>query len=136
MLMSPYIKVWPQAMLLGLQPSHIKTTLNDLTLLSDEIWHIAGDKSTDMTWYVKRVLLLKAYAFTETHMLADESKDFQATWEFLDRRLTEMEGVIGAVNNAGPLTSSIITGIGSIASILSPQNLSMDDTYMQYLQRK
>lgn len=70
-LMSPYIKVWPQAMLLGVQPAHLKTTLSDLTMLSDEMWHIAGDKSTDMHWYARRALLLKAYAFTETHMLAD-----------------------------------------------------------------
>ena len=58
-------------MLLGLQPSHLPTTLGQLNAISDHVWWWAGDRTTDASWYVKRGLLLKAYVLTETHLLAD-----------------------------------------------------------------
>lgn len=88
--MKPYIDKWPQAMALGLQPRNLPTTLEQLHAISDEIWHLAGDKSTDLNWYTKRALLTKVYVMTETHMIADKSEDYFETWQFLDRRLDEV----------------------------------------------
>ena len=45
-----------------------------------------------MTWYTKRAMLTKIYVLTETHMVQDKSQNFEATWEFLDRRLDNMNG--------------------------------------------
>ena len=54
---------------------------------SSQVWYKAGDKSTDYNHYTKRILFNTVYASTELFMLTDKSKDFNATWEFLDRRL-------------------------------------------------
>ena len=127
-LMSPYISYWPQAMLLGLKPVNMSTTITQLSAISDEICFQAGDKSTDMTWYTKRGLLLKTYLLTETHMLGDKSPDFKDTWEFLDRRIAEMEIAESIINHAPSFGGSIFTGLKSIINIASPTNLNMDDT--------
>jgi ubiquinone biosynthesis protein COQ9 len=51
--------------------------------------HNAGDKSTDMSWYSKRATLAAVYTATELFMLTDVSPDFEDTWAFLDRRLSD-----------------------------------------------
>ena len=56
-------------MLLGAQPQFLSTTIGELHKISDEIWWLSGDRSTDMNWYVKRALLMKTYVLTETYML-------------------------------------------------------------------
>lgn len=40
-------------------------------MLIDEIWHAAGDDSTDVDWYVKRTILGGIYSTTELYMLTD-----------------------------------------------------------------
>lgn len=42
-------------------------------MLIDEIWHAAGDDSTDTDWYVKRTVLGGIYTATELYMLSDAS---------------------------------------------------------------
>jgi hypothetical protein len=37
--------------------------------LVDSLWHFAGDKSTDMNWYSKRLSLLAIYKSTELAMM-------------------------------------------------------------------
>jgi ubiquinone biosynthesis protein COQ9 len=87
--MAPYIDKWPQAMALGLQPKNLTTTLQQISSISDEIWKLSGDQSTDINWYTKRALLSKIYVLTETYMLQDKSPNFEQTWEFLDNRLED-----------------------------------------------
>jgi ubiquinone biosynthesis protein COQ9 len=68
-IMSPYVEVWPQAMLLGLKPTNLVKTAGKLHEISDELWFLAGDRSTDITWYTKRSMLTKVYIATEVFML-------------------------------------------------------------------
>jgi len=89
--MSRYVGTWPQAMALGLRPQHLPSTLSKLYQLSDEIWYLAGDRSTDHKYYMRRHNLLKVYCLTEIYMLQDKSDHFKDTWVFLDKRLEEME---------------------------------------------
>ena len=56
----------------------------------DAIWHAAGDKSVDFSWYTKRAILTGVYGSTLLFWLRDESEDGEATLAFLDRRF---EGV-------------------------------------------
>ena len=56
----------------------------------DTIWHAAGDRSTDFSFYTKRGLLAGVYAATTLYWLDDRSDDAQATAAFLDRRLAEV----------------------------------------------
>ena len=71
------------------QPSYLPASLRELTLLSDEIWYLAGDVSVDPSWYTKRASLSTIYAATELFMTTDKSPEFGETRAFLRRRLGE-----------------------------------------------
>ena len=60
----------------------------------DAIWHAAGDRSADFSWYTKRAILTPIYAATLLYWLRDDSFDDEATLAFLDRRLAAI-GRIG-----------------------------------------
>jgi ubiquinone biosynthesis protein COQ9 len=53
----------------------------------DSIWHAAGDRSADFSWYTKRAILAGIYNATLLYWLRDDSPDAGATLAFLDRRL-------------------------------------------------
>ncbi len=53
----------------------------------DEIWHLAGDRAADFTWYTKRAILTGVYGATLLYWLRDYDEDNAATLAFLDRRL-------------------------------------------------
>ena len=53
----------------------------------DAIWHAAGDRSADFSWYSKRAILAAIYAATLLFWLRDTSDDAAASLAFLDRRL-------------------------------------------------
>ena len=60
----------------------------------DAIWHAAGDRSADFSWYTKRAILTGVYGATLLFWLRDWSEDDAETLAFLDRRLAEV-GRIG-----------------------------------------
>eukprot|EP01083_Nonionella_stella_P131450 399367_1 len=86
---APYMSNWQQGMGLGAQPTQVLETINDILMMIDEVWHIAGDKSSDTNWYTKRMLLAGVYTSTELFMLMDKSPGYSDTWKFLDRRLED-----------------------------------------------
>jgi len=53
----------------------------------DAIWHAAGDRSADFSWYTKRAILTGVYVATLLFWLRDSSEDDADTLAFLDRRL-------------------------------------------------
>ena len=53
----------------------------------DAIWHAAGDRSADFSWYSKRAILAGVYGATLLFWLRDGSDDDGETLGFLDRRL-------------------------------------------------
>ncbi len=53
----------------------------------DAVWHSAGDRSADFSWYTKRAILAGVYGSTLLYWLRDESANDAATMAFLDRRL-------------------------------------------------
>lgn len=54
-------------------PVNLPTTIKQRALLMDEIWHAAGDRSSDVDWYTKRAILAGVYSTTELYMLTDIS---------------------------------------------------------------
>src|ERR1700761_1500087 len=52
----------------------------------DAIWHAAGDRSADFSWYTKRAILAAVYTATVLYWLRDTSEDDAATLAFVDRR--------------------------------------------------
>jgi ubiquinone biosynthesis protein COQ9 len=53
----------------------------------DAIWHAAGDRSADFSWYTKRASLAVIYGAAVLYWLRDTAEDDSATLAFLDRRL-------------------------------------------------
>jgi len=90
-LLEPYIEHWPRAMsVMSFNPYYAVEAIENLLRLCDEIWHQAGDKSTDLNWYSKRITLAAIYKTTELFMITDKSENFQETWKFLDRRFADL----------------------------------------------
>ncbi len=56
----------------------------------DAIWHAAGDRSADFSWYTKRATLASIYSATVLFWLGDQSEDDTSTLAFLDRRLADV----------------------------------------------
>ena len=93
---------WAQALSIRAQPRNVPTAVEQLAHITDDIWHAAGDKSTDYNWYTKRGLLAGVYTATELYMLTDYSPGFAETWDVLDRRLKDVMTigrVMGQVNS-------------------------------------
>ena len=70
----------------------------------DAIWHAAGDRAADMSWYSKRATLAAVYTATVLFWLHDTSEDDAATLAFLDRRLA-------GVGRIGKLRARLTGGV-------------------------
>ncbi|HUB47534.1 MAG TPA: COQ9 family protein [Acetobacteraceae bacterium] len=68
-------------------PRHARLAAKCTARTVDAIWHAAGDRTTDFSWYTKRAILTAAYGATLLFWLRDSSEDDAATLAFLDRRL-------------------------------------------------
>ena len=71
-------------------PGHAGDGLRGLYRTVDAIWYAIGDRSTDASFYSRRALLAGVYASTLLHWLDDRSDDFAETWDFLDRRISDV----------------------------------------------
>ena len=70
-----------------LRPFVFLNTSKTLFQISDEIWFLSGDKSTDYNYYTKRFLLMKIYALTFSFFIFDRSENFQNTKKFLEKQI-------------------------------------------------
>ena len=57
---------------------------------SDAIWQAIGDSSRDLNWYSKRTTLSAVYTSCVLYWLGDDSVNYQATWDFLERRIANV----------------------------------------------
>lgn len=73
----------------------------------DAIWHAAGDRSADFSWYTKRAILTAVYGAALLFWLRDMSEEDTATLAFVDRRL-------GDVGRLGSLRARLANGIGRV----------------------
>ena len=69
--------------------------------ISDEVWFVSGDSSTDFNYYTKRFILMNIYVSTFLYFLKDSSEDFSKTENLLDKQ-------IKAVLKFGKLKSKIM----------------------------
>jgi ubiquinone biosynthesis protein COQ9 len=84
----------------------------------DAIWHAAGDRSADFSWYTKRAILAAVYSATVLYWLRDTSEDDADTLAFLDRRLAGI-GRIGRLRGRADAL---------LARLPRPRALRMGDT--------
>jgi ubiquinone biosynthesis protein COQ9 len=92
----PYKEAIRRALALLALPGYARVAAACTARTIDAIWHAAGDRSADFSWYTKRAILAAVYAATLLYWLRDTSEDDAATLAFLDRRLAEV-GRIGSV---------------------------------------
>jgi ubiquinone biosynthesis protein COQ9 len=79
---------------------------------ADAIWDVLGDTSEDVNWYTKRATLSGVYGSTILFWLGDQSPDHQATWDFLNRRISnvmQFEKLKGQVRG-NPLFKPLFAG--------------------------
>eukprot|EP00164_Ancoracysta_twista_P009333 GFYU01013783.1.p1 GENE.GFYU01013783.1~~GFYU01013783.1.p1 ORF type:complete len:273 (-),score=48.48 GFYU01013783.1:322-1140(-) len=99
-MITPYASTWHQAMALRLHPSNAPLSMRSKANAMDEIWFLAGDRSSDFGWYLKRAALGTVYTSTEFYLVSDMSPHFHETWEFLDRRLDDMQSSLQMAKEA------------------------------------
>ncbi|KAL8464080.1 hypothetical protein ACS0TY_033847 [Phlomoides rotata] len=109
---APHISKWPQALSIQARPLNVSTSFKQRAMLVDEIWHAAGDKATDIDWYLKRTILGGIYSTTELYMLTDNSQGYQETWAFLDERVRQAFDLKKSVQEVKYLTETLGAGIG------------------------
>jgi len=74
-------------------PINAKISLKILYKTCNSMWRIAGDKSTDFSFYTRRISLAAVYTPTLLFWLNDNSNDNVETEFFLDRRLKDINKV-------------------------------------------
>ena len=84
---------------------------------ADCIWRAIGDHSTDFNYYTKRSILAGVFSATMLYWLNDESEDWAATWEFLERRINDVmtfEKVKARALKLGDIPASLVRGLGRL----------------------
>ena len=74
-------------------PVNTKISLNILYRTCNSIWRIVGDKSTDFSFYTRRISLAAVYTSTLLFWLNDKSNNNIETEFFLDRRLKDISKI-------------------------------------------
>jgi ubiquinone biosynthesis protein COQ9 len=83
----PYKEAIRRALAVLALPQNARAAAACTARTIDAIWHAAGDRSADLSWYTKRAILTVIYTATILYWLRDTSEDDVATLAFLDRRL-------------------------------------------------
>ena len=78
----------------NLMPQNICRAQQSVCQSCDQIWYLAGDRSTDYNYYTKRALLEAVYSSSLLYWLADDSENYSATEEFIKRKIADV-GKIG-----------------------------------------
>ncbi|NWJ00432.1 COQ9 protein, partial [Crypturellus undulatus] len=115
----PYIEKWPQAISILLLPHNIPSSLSLLTSMIDDIWHYAGDRSTDFNWYTRRAVLTGIYNTTELVMIQDTSPDFEDTWRFLENRVADAVNMDNTAKQVKSTGEALVQGLMGAAVTVS-----------------
>jgi ubiquinone biosynthesis protein COQ9 len=92
----PHKEAVRRALALLALPSNARLAAAVTARTVDAIWHAAGDRAADFSWYTKRATLAAVYGATLLYWLRDSGEDDEATLAFLNRRLAGV-GRIGAL---------------------------------------
>lgn len=121
----PVITKWASALSIQANPLNAATALKQRALLVDDIWHAAGDRSSDMDWYTKRALLGAVYMTAELYMLTDFTPGYRDTWTFLEGRIKDAVNARKTGQEAVHLAQAVSQGLSnSLASFFNKQSTS------------
>jgi ubiquinone biosynthesis protein COQ9 len=97
-----------RAMAILALPGNARTAAAIMARTVDAIWHAAGDRSADFSWYTKRALLTAVYAATVLFWLHDTSDNDQDTRAFIERRLRGVGRLLKARRRASSLLGRLM----------------------------
>lgn len=100
---APHREAVRHALALLALPPHAPLALRSLYGTVDLIWHLAGDRATDFSFYTKRALLAGVYGATVPVWLDDRTEDLSVTFDFLDRRLRDVGRLPKVIGRLGRL---------------------------------
>ena len=83
----PYKEAIRRAIAVLALPQNARAAAKSTARTVDAIWHAAGDRSADFSWYTKRAILAAVYTATILYWVRDTSDDDAGTLAFLGRRL-------------------------------------------------
>jgi ubiquinone biosynthesis protein COQ9 len=112
----PYKEAIRRALAVLALPGNARAAAGCTARTVDAIWHAAGDRSANFSWYTKRAILAAVYSATVLYWLRDTSEDDAATLAFLDRRLAgvgrigRLRGRAGALLDRLPRPSRLRMG--------------------------
>ena len=86
----PYREAIRSSLSLTALPKNSKQSINILYVTCNNIWRLAGDTSTDFSFYTKRLSLASVYTSTLLFWLNDNSSEQEETEYFLERRLANI----------------------------------------------
>ena len=95
-------------------PGHQGVALRSLARTADAIWHAAGDRAADASWYSKRAILAGIYGATLLVWLGDRDPGEGRALAFLDRRLAGLRR-FGAARARLPVLRVPAAAAGRIA---------------------
>ncbi|KAA8906499.1 COQ9-domain-containing protein [Sphaerosporella brunnea] len=105
---------WGDALAVMSLAENIPESLRELARLADELVYLSGDTAVDTTWYAQRAGVAGVYAATELFMTTDKSSDYEATWEFLDRRVDDMEKLGSVTEGVGSYLAFTAAAAGNV----------------------
>jgi len=75
------------------QPQNAALAASLMMRSVDLMWRAAGDRSSDFSYYTKRALLGGVYGATLVYWLSDSSEGHADTWDFLNKRIDDVEQI-------------------------------------------
>ena len=96
---------------------------------ADCIWNTLGDKSDDFNWYSKRAILSGVIGSSFLYWLSDQSENFEATSNFVDRRIADVMRIEETKRKLrqNPLSGFVMRGVDNFAKVVrippDPRNL-------------
>lgn len=111
-------------------PHHAGDAARAIWHTADTIWTALGDRSRDYNWYTKRTTLSAVYSSCALYWLGDETADFSATREFVNRRIEnvmQFEEMKAKVRN-NPIAARLMAGPRRVLDrVRAPTDTAPDD---------
>lgn len=87
---APHKRALRRALSLLALPWNTPVTLRTTAQTVDAMWHAAGDRSADFSWYTRRATLAGVYGTVLAYWVRDDDPEVEDALDFLDRRLADV----------------------------------------------
>ncbi|KAJ3340848.1 Ubiquinone biosynthesis protein coq9, mitochondrial [Gonapodya sp. JEL0774] len=120
---------WAEAAATMALPQNLPYAVKHLAETADEVWWLAGCRSTDLSWYLRRASISLALSSSEVYLtrdlslslsngISDSSIPFASTYDFLCDRLNELEWLKGVGEDFG---NRVEFGMKSVKGVVEAQ---------------